>query len=108
METTAIFNPFDLMKTYKLTSVWMVNEERTVYFTEENVKNVISAYVVEGKFGNSVKIKRAMEDGTQEVSFQPLSRESSYLLGDKVDLLKCKLICLEKEGEEDIWRLEEI
>lgn len=104
----SVKNIFDLMATYEITNVWKVNEELTRYFTEEDIQNVVSAYVVEGDWGNSVKIKRVLPDGTQKVSFQPLSRESSFILGDKVDLLQCKLICLQKEGHDDIWRLEEI
>lgn len=101
-------NPFDVMKAYKVSSVWSVDESKTRYFTEENTANVISAYVVEGDYGNSVKIKRKLDNGEYEIDFQPLSRESNFILGDKVDLLKCKLICLVKKDAEDIYRLEEL
>lgn len=98
-----------LMKSYKLTSVWVVNEEETKYFSQDYLDEVVKAYVVEGDYGLSVKIRRKdSETNDQYVDYIPLSRESCFTLGDDVDLSKCKIICLQKKGEDDIYRLEEI
>ena len=70
-------------------------------FSQDEINAVESATVVESQFGNSVCFM--MKGGGQ--TFIPLSTNSSLGLGDTVDLTKAQLITLQKQGEDDIYRV---
>lgn len=95
---------FSFLKSYAVENPWTVNEEKTKYFTSEDVALIESAVVVSGDYGLSVKMRR--KDGY--ISFAALSRDSKLAQGELVDLSRCKLLCLERRGEDDIYRLEEL
>lgn len=106
MATSNFFKTF--MAEYKLSSVWVRNYEKDRRFPEEDLKNVLEATVVQGDFGLSVKVKAVdPETGDHYAYYQVLSKKSRMILGDKVDLSKCMIICLEK-GDEEVFRIEEI
>lgn len=94
----------ECFKNYEITNPWTVNESKTKYFTDKDAALVENAVIVSGDYGLSCKVKRY--DGV--VSFIALSRDSKMTPGEMVDLSQCKLLCLERDGEDDIWRLEEI
>lgn len=97
-------NIFDIcFANYQIENPWVENKEKTKYFTAEDAALVESAIIVSGDYGLSCKVKRK----DKYVSFIPLSRDSRMSQGEVVDLSECKLICLERRGEEPIWRLEE-
>lgn len=100
-------NPLDLFNSYIIKNAWREAPEKNIDFTEEVLATIIRAEVVAGKYGNSVKI-RHIDDGVHKVTFIPLSINSSLRLGDVIDCSKCRFICLEKEGADDIYRFEEI
>lgn len=106
MNTNKAFNPLDLFKSYVVENAWREAPEKNIEFTEDVLKTIITAIVVAGKFGNSVKVRR-IKDGKNIVTFIPLSINSTLQLGQRVDCSKCRFICLEKEGCEDIYRFEE-
>lgn len=94
---------FSFLKSYAIENPWTVNEDNNIRFTAEDIANVESAVVVAGDYGLSCKIRRK----DNYISFVVLSRDSKLIEGELVDLSKCKLLCLQRKGENDIWRLEE-
>lgn len=97
---------FSLFTSYILENAWVENHAKDIEFTEEECNRIITAKVVAGKYGNSVRI-RYVEDGKQKIMFVPLSINSKLKLDELVDCSKCRFICLEKQGEDDIYRIEE-
>ena len=78
------------------------NVKNTRSFSPEELSLVDSAKVVLSQYGMSVCFY--MKGGCQK--YIPLSRDSVANVGDSVDLSKAKIIVLEKEGSEDINRIE--
>ena len=79
---------------------WSVKASRG--FNPEEISAVKSAQVVASEYGNSVCFH--MVSGGQ--TYIPLSRDSSLTVGDSVDLSKAKLLTLERDGQDDITRVE--
>ena len=91
-------NIFDKLFVYA--AKWAVKGTRA--FEEAEINAVDKAVVVDSTYGKSVCF--FMKSGGQ--TYLPLSTESSYQLGDEVDLTTAKIITLSKEGESDIQRVE--
>ena len=79
---------------------WSVKSSRN--FTEEEINAVQSATVVASEYGNSVCFM--MKSGG--MTFIPLSNTSTKGIGESVDLKEAKVLTLEKQGENDIVRVE--
>lgn len=79
---------------------WSVKSSRN--FTEEEINAVQSATVVASEYGNSVCFM--MKSGG--MTFIPLSNASTKGIGESVDLKEAKVLTLEKQGENDIVRVE--
>ena len=90
-------NIFSNLKVYA--TKWSVKSERV--FTAEEIAAVQQAVVVQSEYGNSVMF--TMTTGGQ--TYIPLSTDASVGVGEIIDLSKCKLITLEKSGENDIFRV---
>jgi hypothetical protein len=78
---------------------WSEKEARV--FAPEEVAAVDKAEVVESQYGFSVCF--FMKAGGQ--SYIPLDQNSTLGIGDIVDLTKAQLVTLQKQGEEDIYRV---
>ena len=91
-------NIFDKLFVYA--AKWAVKGSRA--FEEAEINAVNKAVVVDSTYGKSVCF--FMKNGGQ--TYIPLSTESSYQLGEEVDLKTAKIITLGKEGESDIQRVE--
>ena len=89
---------FDKLEVYA--AKWAKTASRG--FQTEEIAAVNEAVVVESDYGNSVCF--FMKAGGR--TYLPLSTESTYEVGDKVDLTSAKLITLSKSGEADISRVE--
>ena len=77
------------------------NEKEVKDFSAEEIALVSKAEVVESSYGMSVCF--FMKAGGQ--TYIPLDQNSSASIGDVVDLSKAKLVTLEKNGEDDIYRI---
>lgn len=77
------------------------SEKAARAFAPEEIAAVEKAEVVESNFGFSVCFY--MYGGG--MTFIPLDQNSSLSLGDTVDLTKAQLITLQKQGEDDIYRV---
>ena len=90
---------FDNLKIYG--EKWQKVSERN--FTSEEVKEVRDAIVVASTYGMSVCF---MLNAGQ--TYIPVATECDDLVrsGDRLDIAKCKLITLSKQGEADIIRVE--
>lgn len=84
----------------KYATKFQVKENRV--FNAEELADVVSAKVVASQYGMSVCFY--MHDGCQK--YIPVSRDSVCQVGDVVDINKAKLLILEKEGSNDIARVE--
>ena len=91
-------NIFDKLFVYA--AKWAVKGTRA--FEEAEINAVNKAVVVDSTYGKSVCF--FMKNGGQ--TYISLSTESSYQLGEEVDLKTAKIITLGKEGESDIQRIE--
>lgn len=91
-------NIFDKLFVYA--AKWAVKGSRA--FEQAEINAVDEAVVVDSTYGKSVCF--FMKNGGR--TYIPLSTESSYQLGDTVDLATAKIITLGKEGESDIQRVE--
>jgi hypothetical protein len=78
---------------------WSEKEARA--FAPEEVAAVDKTEVVESQYGFSVCF--FMKAGGQ--SYIPLDQNSTLGIGDIVDLTKAQLVTLQKQGEEDIYRV---
>lgn len=106
MNNSVIDDPFALFNNYIAKHAWREAPEKNIEFTEATLSTIIRAEVVAGKYGLSVKVRR-VKDGEIIITFVPLSLNSRLKVGDIIDCSKCRFICLEKEGEDDIYRFEE-
>lgn len=84
----------------KYATKYQVKDSRV--FNSEELTEVISAKVVASQYGMSVCFY--MKSGCQ--TYIPVSRDSVCQVGDIVDVNKAKILILEKEGSEDIARVE--
>ena len=89
---------FDKLEVYA--AKWAKTASRS--FKTEEIAAVNEAVVVESDYGNSVCF--FMKAGGR--TYLPLSTESTYGVGDKVDLTSAQIITLSKSGEADISRVE--
>ena len=73
-------------------------------FSTDDINAVSSAKVVASDFGHSVCF--VLKNGGMK--FMPVSNTSkaSTAVGDAVDLTKCQVITLSREGDDDIQRIE--
>jgi len=79
---------------------WSVKSVRD--FNADEINAVSQAVVVSSNFGNSVQF--TMKSGG--MTYIPLDQNSELGTGEIVDLAKAKLVCLEKSGESDIYRVQ--
>ena len=84
----------------KYATKYQVKDSRV--FNSEELADVVSAKVVASQFGMSVCF--FMKSGCQ--TYIPVSRDSVCQVGDVVDVNKAKILILEKEGSQDIARIE--
>jgi len=84
----------------KYATKFQVKESRV--FNAEELADVVSAKVVASQYGMSVCFY--MHDGCQK--YIPVSRDSVCQIGDVVDINKAKVLVLEKDGADDIVRVE--
>ena len=78
---------------------WSVTDSRK--FTAEEISLVAKAQVVPSQYGSSVCLM--LTSGHK--AYIPLSNDATAQNGDTVDLQNATLICLSKEGEDDIIRV---
>ena len=71
-------------------------------FNEEELAGIVSAKVVASQYGQSVCFY--MKSGCQQ--YIPVSRDSVCQIGDVVDVKSAKLLTLDKEGKDTIYRVE--
>lgn len=90
-------NVFRTLKTYA--GKWSVKSERA--FNEEEINAVKQAVVVPSNYGNSVMF--TMKAGGQ--TYIACSTNATSTVGEVVDLSKATLLTLEKEGEDNIFRI---
>lgn len=83
----------------KYAGSWTVKETRK--FTDEELAMVTSASVVPSQYGSSVCLM--LTSGHK--AYIPLSNDATAQNGDSVNLKDATLICLSKEGEDDIIRV---
>lgn len=77
------------------------SEKSSRPFSSEEIAAVQEATVVESQYGFSVCFL-LKAGGT---SYIPLEGESTLTVGDHVDLSTAKLVTLERQGDEDIYRV---
>lgn len=77
------------------------NEKKVESFKAEEIALVDKAEVVESHYGLSVCF--FMKAGGQ--SYIPLDQNSSAAIGDTIDLTKAQVVTLQKQGENDIYRV---
>ena len=90
-------NIFSALRVYA--GKWQVKNSRS--FSEDEIKAVESATVVDSQYGQSVCF--LMVGGGQ--TYIPLDQNSSKAVGDAVDLSQASLLTLSKQGEADIYRV---
>lgn len=71
-------------------------------FSEEEIKQVKSAKVVDSNYGSSVCF--TMVSGGK--AYIPLSNTSNLHVGDDVDLSSAELLTLGRKGDADIYRVQ--
>ena len=76
-------------------------EKKVESFKAEEIALVDKAEVVESQYGLSVCF--FMKAGGQ--SYIPLDQNSSAAIGDTIDLTKAQVVTLQKQGENDIYRV---
>ena len=91
-------NIFDSVKHYF--GKWNLSNSRN--FTKEEQSMIKSAKVVASQYGNSVCF--SMVNG--DVTFIPLSSNSSLQVGDTVEVSKAVLQTLSRDGSNDIYRID--
>jgi hypothetical protein len=77
------------------------SEKKVESFKAEEIALVDKAEVVESQYGLSVCF--FMKAGGQ--SYIPLDQNSSAAIGDTIDLTKAQVVTLQKQGENDIYRV---
>lgn len=91
-------NIFDDLRKYA--GKWSVKASRS--FSPEEISLIKKAEVVSSEFGNSVCFHLI----SGEMSFIPLSVNSTLNVGDTVDIQKAQLLTLGRAGDADIQRVE--
>lgn len=91
-------NIFNNIQIYR--GKWSLKSSRN--FNEDEKKMIKSAKVVSSDYGLSVCFM--MANGGS--SYIPLSETSSKNVGDSIDLNTAKLLTLERQGDNDIFRVE--
>ena len=71
-------------------------------FNDEELASIVSAKIVPSQYGLSVCFY--MKSGCQQ--YIPLSRDSVANIGDVVDVRTCKVLTLDKDGQDAINRIE--
>lgn len=90
---------FSSLKTYQ--GKWNVVSNKPV--SQDDINAVESAEVVASQYGKSVCLH--MKDGGMK--FLPVSTEGRQpRVGETIDLEKCNIVQLHRDGDEDIFRLE--
>ena len=91
---------FDSLRIYA--GKWSVSDSRD--FTPEEIAEISEATVVDSRYSLSVCF--TLKAGGQ--CYIPVSTECEGMTipGNRLDLRKCQLITLEKQGESDILRVE--
>ena len=84
----------------KYATKYQVKDSRV--FNAEELADVVSAKVVASQYGMSVCF--FMKSGCQ--TYIPVSRDSVCQVGDVVDVNRAKILILEKDGSDDIVRVE--
>lgn len=79
---------------------WQETNSRS--FSEEEIKSITSAKVVDSNYGSSVCF--TMKSGGK--AYIPLSNRCSKAVGEEVDIKSAKLITLSREGDGDIYRVD--
>lgn len=79
---------------------WSVKDSRN--FDAEEIALVDRAEVVASNYGNSVCF--FMKSGGQ--TYIPLSNDSTLAVGDTVDVSKAILLTLQRDGNDDITRIQ--
>jgi hypothetical protein len=92
-------NIFSSLRTYA--GKWEVKSSRS--FTAEEIAAVKSNVIVSSQYGNSLCF--FMKNGG--MTYIPMSTNASAGIGESVDLTKVRLLTLGKEGESDIYRIED-
>ena len=77
------------------------SEKNTQQFSPEEIALVNKAEVVESNYGLSVCF--FMKAGGQ--AYIPLDQNSTAAIGDTIDLTHATLVTLQKQGENDIYRV---
>lgn len=90
-------NIFSALRVYA--GKWSEKDARA--FAPEEVAAVEKAEVVESQYGLSVCF--FMKAGGQ--AYIPLDQNSSAAIGDVIDLTKAQIVTLQKQGENDIYRV---
>ena len=90
-------NIFSALRVYA--GKWSVKNSRQ--FSADEIEAVDKATVVDSQYGHSVCF--FMKSGGQ--TYIPLDQNSSKAVGDTIDLSQASLVTLEKQGEEDIYRV---
>ena len=90
-----------LGKVYGESNPWSVKSEEAL--TPKEAKSIRSAVVVEGKFGKQVCFA-LVSGGTQ---YAALSRDSELEVGEEFPVAGAKFITLERDGDNDIVRVQE-
>ena len=91
-------NIFDSVKHYF--GKWNLSNSRN--FTKEEQSMIKSAKVVASQYGNSVCFNMVNGD----VTFIPLSSNSSLQVGDTVEVSKAVLQTLSRDGSNDVYRID--
>ena len=81
---------------------WSVKSSRNISASEAS--EISSATVKSSDYGLSLCM--TMHKGGQK--YVPISRDSSLAEGDKVDVNSINIITLEKDGEDDIMRVDAV
>lgn len=84
----------------KYANKYQVKESRA--FSAEEIDEVVSARVVASNYGLSACF--FMKEGCQK--YIPMSVNAVCQVGDSIDLTKARILILQKEGSEDIVRID--
>ena len=90
-------NVFQVLRRYA--TKWQEKEVRN--FSGEEIRDILSAEVVDSQYGYSVCFM--MRTGGK--TYIPLDESSTLSTGAKVDVHTALLVTLTKEGEDDIYRV---
>lgn len=92
-----VMNIFNTLRVYA--GKW--SEKNVRAFTPEEIEAVAATKVVESQYGLSVCF--TMTSGGN--SYIPLDQSSTLTVNNTVDLIKAQLVTLQRQGEDDIYRV---